>query len=159
MPFCLVWSEIRPRSRTSRDLTAFRLLFAVEPPSDLKFHILNENTVEMSWVRPSATIEGFKIQVQVPDGGQCVGVLTLQTLWNPSSFLTSCFPPHRWTDQRLYPRCICHYDIDHWPDPWLGLLCVNKLLLWLRGEHPHLWTTDQWVDYVYKHIFQWKTGF
>ncbi|XP_014859001.1 PREDICTED: collagen alpha-1(XII) chain isoform X2 [Poecilia mexicana] len=35
----------------------------VEPPSDLKFKILNENTVEMSWVRPSATIEGFRIQV------------------------------------------------------------------------------------------------
>uniref|UniRef100_A0A3B3U2H9 Collagen type XII alpha 1 chain n=1 Tax=Poecilia latipinna TaxID=48699 RepID=A0A3B3U2H9_9TELE len=36
---------------------------AQEPPSDLKFKILNENTVEMSWVRPSATIEGFRIQV------------------------------------------------------------------------------------------------
>uniref|UniRef100_A0A3Q2DYK5 Collagen alpha-1(XII) chain n=1 Tax=Cyprinodon variegatus TaxID=28743 RepID=A0A3Q2DYK5_CYPVA len=35
----------------------------VEPPSDLKFKILNENTVEMSWVRPSATIEGFRIQI------------------------------------------------------------------------------------------------
>uniref|UniRef100_M3ZDJ3 Collagen alpha-1(XII) chain n=1 Tax=Xiphophorus maculatus TaxID=8083 RepID=M3ZDJ3_XIPMA len=35
----------------------------VEPPSDLKFKILNENTVEMSWVSPSATIEGFRIQV------------------------------------------------------------------------------------------------
>ncbi|XP_030574028.1 collagen alpha-1(XII) chain isoform X3 [Archocentrus centrarchus] len=42
----------------------------VEPPSNLKFHILNENTVEMSWVRPSATIEGFRIQVQVPDGDE-----------------------------------------------------------------------------------------
>nr|XP_043903464.1 collagen alpha-1(XII) chain-like isoform X1 [Solea senegalensis] len=35
----------------------------VEPPSDLKFKILNENTVEMSWTRPSTTIEGFRIQV------------------------------------------------------------------------------------------------
>ncbi|XP_018553321.1 LOW QUALITY PROTEIN: collagen alpha-1(XII) chain [Lates calcarifer] len=35
----------------------------VEPPSDLKFKILNENTVEMSWTRPSSTIEGFRIQV------------------------------------------------------------------------------------------------
>uniref|UniRef100_A0AAX7V8U8 Collagen, type XII, alpha 1a n=1 Tax=Astatotilapia calliptera TaxID=8154 RepID=A0AAX7V8U8_ASTCA len=58
-------SKIRPRSHASCVLTAFRLLFAVEPPSNLKFHILNENTVEMSWMRPSATIEGFKIQVQV----------------------------------------------------------------------------------------------
>ncbi|XP_036927761.1 collagen alpha-1(XII) chain isoform X2 [Acanthopagrus latus] len=35
----------------------------VEPPSDLKFKILNENTVEMSWSRPSSRIEGFRIQV------------------------------------------------------------------------------------------------
>ncbi|XP_028294319.1 collagen alpha-1(XII) chain isoform X3 [Gouania willdenowi] len=35
----------------------------VEPPSDLKFKILNENTVEMSWRRPSSQIEGFRIQV------------------------------------------------------------------------------------------------
>uniref|UniRef100_A0A3Q4H4L4 Collagen alpha-1(XII) chain n=1 Tax=Neolamprologus brichardi TaxID=32507 RepID=A0A3Q4H4L4_NEOBR len=49
----------------------------VEPPSDLKFHILNENTVEMSWVRPSATIEGFKIQVQVPDGDEPTRDFTL----------------------------------------------------------------------------------
>ncbi|XP_067335458.1 collagen alpha-1(XII) chain isoform X2 [Channa argus] len=35
----------------------------VEPPSDLKFKILNENTVEMSWTRPSSAIEGFRIQV------------------------------------------------------------------------------------------------
>uniref|UniRef100_A0A4W6E2Z3 Collagen alpha-1(XII) chain n=1 Tax=Lates calcarifer TaxID=8187 RepID=A0A4W6E2Z3_LATCA len=38
-------------------------LVCVEPPSDLKFKILNENTVEMSWTRPSSTIEGFRIQV------------------------------------------------------------------------------------------------
>ncbi|KAM6912519.1 collagen alpha-1(XII) chain-like isoform 2-T2 [Xenentodon cancila] len=35
----------------------------VEPPSDLKFKILNENTVEMSWIRPSSTIQGFRILV------------------------------------------------------------------------------------------------
>ncbi|KAF0044542.1 hypothetical protein F2P81_003700 [Scophthalmus maximus] len=35
----------------------------VEPPSDLKFKIINENTVEMSWTRPSSQIEGFRIQV------------------------------------------------------------------------------------------------
>ncbi|KAL3968337.1 C-type lectin domain family 4 member A [Sarotherodon galilaeus] len=49
----------------------------VEPPSNLKFHILNENTVEMSWVRPSATIEGFRIQVQVPDGDEPTREFTL----------------------------------------------------------------------------------
>uniref|UniRef100_A0A3Q3B4I5 Collagen alpha-1(XII) chain n=1 Tax=Kryptolebias marmoratus TaxID=37003 RepID=A0A3Q3B4I5_KRYMA len=41
----------------------------VEPPSDLKFKILNENTVEMSWTKPSVTIEGFRIQV-VSDAGK-----------------------------------------------------------------------------------------
>ncbi|XP_061599580.1 collagen alpha-1(XII) chain-like isoform X2 [Cololabis saira] len=35
----------------------------VEPPSDLKFKIVNENTVEMSWIRPSSTIQGFRILV------------------------------------------------------------------------------------------------
>lgn len=50
-------------------LTAFHFLFAVESPSDLKFKILNENTVEMSWARPSSRIEGFRIQV-TSDAGQ-----------------------------------------------------------------------------------------
>uniref|UniRef100_A0A671YEV8 Collagen alpha-1(XII) chain n=1 Tax=Sparus aurata TaxID=8175 RepID=A0A671YEV8_SPAAU len=36
---------------------------SLESPSDLKFKILNENTVEMSWARPSSRIEGFRIQV------------------------------------------------------------------------------------------------
>ncbi|XP_061897868.1 collagen alpha-1(XII) chain-like isoform X2 [Entelurus aequoreus] len=35
----------------------------VEPPSDLNFKIINENTVEMSWARPSSRIDGFRIQV------------------------------------------------------------------------------------------------
>uniref|UniRef100_A0A668AMZ2 Collagen alpha-1(XII) chain n=1 Tax=Myripristis murdjan TaxID=586833 RepID=A0A668AMZ2_9TELE len=34
-----------------------------EPPSDLKFKILNENSVQMSWTRPSASIDGYRIQV------------------------------------------------------------------------------------------------
>lgn len=51
------------------DLTWSRVLFAVEPPSDLKFKILNENTVEMTWARPSSRIQGFRIQV-VSDAGQ-----------------------------------------------------------------------------------------
>lgn len=51
------------------DLTLFPVLLAVEPPSDLKFKILNENSVEMSWTRPSTTIEGYRIQV-VSDTGQ-----------------------------------------------------------------------------------------
>eukprot|EP00063_Salmo_salar_P085537 XP_014060372.1 PREDICTED: collagen alpha-1(XII) chain isoform X7 [Salmo salar] len=35
----------------------------VEPPSDLRFKILNENTVQMTWNVPLTRIEGFKIQV------------------------------------------------------------------------------------------------
>uniref|UniRef100_A0A673M076 Collagen alpha-1(XII) chain n=1 Tax=Sinocyclocheilus rhinocerous TaxID=307959 RepID=A0A673M076_9TELE len=35
----------------------------VHPPSDLKFKILNENTVHMSWRRPSSQIQGYRIQV------------------------------------------------------------------------------------------------
>ncbi|XP_056623247.1 collagen alpha-1(XII) chain isoform X1 [Triplophysa dalaica] len=35
----------------------------VEPPSDLKFKIINENTVLMSWRRPLSNVHGFKIQV------------------------------------------------------------------------------------------------
>uniref|UniRef100_A0A8C1UHN9 Collagen, type XII, alpha 1a n=1 Tax=Cyprinus carpio TaxID=7962 RepID=A0A8C1UHN9_CYPCA len=34
-----------------------------KPPSDLKFKILNENTVHMSWRRPSSRIQGYRIQV------------------------------------------------------------------------------------------------
>uniref|UniRef100_A0A8C7KGZ1 Collagen alpha-1(XII) chain n=1 Tax=Oncorhynchus kisutch TaxID=8019 RepID=A0A8C7KGZ1_ONCKI len=37
--------------------------FTVEPPSDLRFKILNENTVQMTWNVPLTRIEGFKIQV------------------------------------------------------------------------------------------------
>uniref|UniRef100_W5NJS9 Collagen alpha-1(XII) chain n=1 Tax=Lepisosteus oculatus TaxID=7918 RepID=W5NJS9_LEPOC len=35
----------------------------VEPPADLKFKIINENTVQMSWKRPSTRIQGYRIVV------------------------------------------------------------------------------------------------
>ncbi|XP_061479123.1 collagen alpha-1(XII) chain isoform X1 [Rhineura floridana] len=35
----------------------------VNPPSDLNFHIVDENTVQMSWTRPSDAIEGYRITV------------------------------------------------------------------------------------------------
>uniref|UniRef100_A0A673FNS6 Collagen alpha-1(XII) chain n=1 Tax=Sinocyclocheilus rhinocerous TaxID=307959 RepID=A0A673FNS6_9TELE len=46
-------------------LNAFSMYWMVvlEPPSDLKFKILNENTVHMSWRRPSSQIQGYRIQV------------------------------------------------------------------------------------------------
>lgn len=40
----------------------------MEPPSGLKFKILNENAVDMSWVRPSSVIEGYRIQVVSVEG-------------------------------------------------------------------------------------------
>ncbi|KAL4624073.1 collagen alpha-1(XII) chain-like isoform X2 [Arapaima gigas] len=49
--------------RRGSRLTLVALSFAVQPPSDLKFNILNENTVEMSWRRPAMQIDGYKIQV------------------------------------------------------------------------------------------------
>lgn len=48
------------------DLLSF---FAVTPPSDLRFKILNENTVEMTWKLPQSRIEGFRIQVSSGTGG------------------------------------------------------------------------------------------
>uniref|UniRef100_A0A3P9A4U9 Collagen alpha-1(XII) chain n=1 Tax=Esox lucius TaxID=8010 RepID=A0A3P9A4U9_ESOLU len=41
----------------------FLLLLEIEPPSDLRFKILNENTVQMAWKAPLTWIEGFRIQV------------------------------------------------------------------------------------------------
>lgn len=55
---------------------------AVEPPSNLRFKILNENSVEMSWTRPSARIEGFRIQV-VSDSGQ----------YDPGKYVQKISPP------------------------------------------------------------------
>uniref|UniRef100_A0A671W4Z1 Collagen alpha-1(XII) chain n=1 Tax=Sparus aurata TaxID=8175 RepID=A0A671W4Z1_SPAAU len=34
-----------------------------DPPSDLRFKILNENTVQMTWSRPQSRIQGYRIQV------------------------------------------------------------------------------------------------
>uniref|UniRef100_A0A8D3DLB6 Collagen alpha-1(XII) chain n=1 Tax=Scophthalmus maximus TaxID=52904 RepID=A0A8D3DLB6_SCOMX len=49
--------------RSNTDLSCLPRALCLEPPSDLKFKIINENTVEMSWTRPSSQIEGFRIQV------------------------------------------------------------------------------------------------
>uniref|UniRef100_A0A8C7QMH6 Collagen type XII alpha 1 chain n=1 Tax=Oncorhynchus mykiss TaxID=8022 RepID=A0A8C7QMH6_ONCMY len=48
---------------TSSGVNIGKLFFTVEPPSDLRFKILNENTVQMTWNVPLTRIEGFKIQV------------------------------------------------------------------------------------------------
>ncbi|TMS21360.1 Collagen alpha-1(XII) chain [Larimichthys crocea] len=56
----------------------------VEPPSDLKFKIINENTVEMTWARPPSRIDGFRIQV-VSDADEAVRDFTL----DPYTTMTS----------------------------------------------------------------------
>uniref|UniRef100_A0A8C7K2X2 Collagen alpha-1(XII) chain n=1 Tax=Oncorhynchus kisutch TaxID=8019 RepID=A0A8C7K2X2_ONCKI len=58
-----VYSRLPVLELLTRVTWLFPLLFAVEPPSDLKFTILNENTVQMSWRKPSHRIQGYKIQV------------------------------------------------------------------------------------------------
>uniref|UniRef100_A0A3B4FJG1 Collagen alpha-1(XII) chain-like n=1 Tax=Pundamilia nyererei TaxID=303518 RepID=A0A3B4FJG1_9CICH len=103
----------------------------VEPPSNLKFHILNENTVEMSWMRPSATIEGFKIQVQVPDGDEPTRDFTLDASATMTS-LTDLTP------DLDYSVSISSYYGSEESIPIFGQLTSELIML-------------------YKHIFQWKT--
>lgn len=43
-------------------------LFAVDPPSDLNFKIIDENTVHMSWERPVDPIVGYRITVDPTTG-------------------------------------------------------------------------------------------
>uniref|UniRef100_A0A3Q3JN84 Collagen, type XII, alpha 1b n=1 Tax=Monopterus albus TaxID=43700 RepID=A0A3Q3JN84_MONAL len=40
----------------------------VDPPSDLRFKILNESTVQMIWSRPQSRIQGYRIQVTSDTG-------------------------------------------------------------------------------------------
>uniref|UniRef100_A0A672RGL2 Collagen alpha-1(XII) chain n=1 Tax=Sinocyclocheilus grahami TaxID=75366 RepID=A0A672RGL2_SINGR len=72
-------------------------LFAVEPPSDLKFKILNENTVHMSWRRPSSQIQGYRIQV-ISDTGAFSSDLICHYLSIVDSYMAfshaSSFPRH-----------------------------------------------------------------
>ncbi|ROL42797.1 Collagen alpha-1(XII) chain [Anabarilius grahami] len=57
-------SWVRRRAEACPDTDCLSLMRqVVEPPSDLKFKILNENTVQMSWRRPSSQIRGYRIQV------------------------------------------------------------------------------------------------
>lgn len=65
-------------------------LSAVDPPSDLRFKILNENTVQMTWRRPQSRIQGYRIQVTSATGG-CW--LHLQVLSCSASNITSVINP------------------------------------------------------------------
>lgn len=42
--------------------------FPVDPPSDLNFKIIDENTVHMSWTRPVDPIVGYRITVDPTTG-------------------------------------------------------------------------------------------
>lgn len=44
-------------------------LSTVTPPSDLRFKILNENTVQMLWKQPLSRIEGLRVIVTSDTGG------------------------------------------------------------------------------------------
>ncbi|XP_074472614.1 collagen alpha-1(XII) chain isoform X2 [Sebastes fasciatus] len=48
----------------------------VDPPSDLRFKILNENTVQMIWSKPQSRIQGYRIQV-TSDTGEITKELSL----------------------------------------------------------------------------------
>uniref|UniRef100_A0A8C4DVI3 Collagen alpha-1(XII) chain n=1 Tax=Dicentrarchus labrax TaxID=13489 RepID=A0A8C4DVI3_DICLA len=65
-------------------------VMSLEPPSALKFKILNENTVEMSWTRPSSRIEGFRIQV-VSDADEPVRDFTLDA-YDTTTSITDLTP-------------------------------------------------------------------
>lgn len=99
----------------------------------------------MSWVRPSSVIDGYRIQVVSVEGEyddtsgtKHAGFVQQNEPNIPAS--------SRWCGQRFYSWCVHNQDLNHWPDPWCGLLCVHQLLLWIRGEYSNLWTSDQWVS-------------
>ncbi|XP_013922004.1 PREDICTED: collagen alpha-1(XII) chain-like, partial [Thamnophis sirtalis] len=60
--------KIRLRATAVTVLCAALLLCPTEaqvnPPSDLKFKIIDENTVQMSWASPSDAIEGYRITLR-----------------------------------------------------------------------------------------------
>ncbi|KAG2468793.1 COCA1 protein, partial [Polypterus senegalus] len=56
-------SGTEARDRDDSRSVVERRLAAVDPPSDLKFTILNENTVQMAWKSPLSRIDGYKLTV------------------------------------------------------------------------------------------------
>uniref|UniRef100_A0AAQ4QZB6 Collagen alpha-1(XII) chain n=1 Tax=Gasterosteus aculeatus aculeatus TaxID=481459 RepID=A0AAQ4QZB6_GASAC len=43
--------------------SVFSLSLLIDPPTNLRFKILNENTVQMVWSKPRSSIEGYRIRV------------------------------------------------------------------------------------------------
>ncbi|KAM9340955.1 collagen alpha-1(XII) chain [Symphorus nematophorus] len=90
----------------------------VEPPSDLKFKILNENTVEMSWARPSSRIQGFRIQV-TSDADEAVRDFTLDAYATTTS-ITDLTP------DLDYSVSINSYDGSEESIPIFGQLTIQS---------------------------------
>ncbi|XP_071774299.1 collagen alpha-1(XII) chain-like isoform X1 [Centroberyx gerrardi] len=90
----------------------------VEPPSDLKFKILNENTVQMSWTRPSSRIEGYRIQV-ISDTDEPARELSL-----PSSATTTSITDL--TPDLDYSVSINSYDGTEESIPIFGQLTIQS---------------------------------
>lgn len=55
--------NLRAICPTFKDNIIWCTSFAVNPPSDLSFKIIDERTVQMSWYRPPDAIEGYRITV------------------------------------------------------------------------------------------------
>ncbi|XP_068607999.1 collagen alpha-1(XII) chain [Brachionichthys hirsutus] len=90
----------------------------VEPPSDLNFKILNENSVEMSWARPSSRIEGFRIQV-ISDADEPVREFTLDAYTTTTS-ITNLTP------DLDYSVSINSYDGSEESIPIFGQLTIQS---------------------------------
>ncbi|KAG7460637.1 hypothetical protein MATL_G00200820 [Megalops atlanticus] len=90
----------------------------VEPPSDLKFKILNENTVQMSWNPPLSRIQGYRIQV-VSSAGEADREFTLP----PSSTQTSITDL---TPDVDYVVTIFSYDATEESLPITGQLTIQS---------------------------------
>ncbi|KAM8833742.1 collagen alpha-1(XII) chain isoform 2-T2 [Synchiropus picturatus] len=101
----------------------------VEPPSNLKFKIINENTVEMSWVRPPSPIEGFRIQV-VSDADEPSRDFTL----DPYSTMTSITDL---TPDLDYSVSINSYYGSEESIPIFGQLTIQSSNSSARVSRPH----------------------
>lgn len=72
--FCVVYQSTDNTLQLQARLTALTAPppwlspSTVAPPSNLRFRILNQNTVQMLWVRPASRIEGYRIQVTSDTG-------------------------------------------------------------------------------------------
>lgn len=129
----------------SRDLDSFILLFAVEPPSDLKFKILNENTVQMSWRRPSSQIRGYRIQVTSDTGALCTYYsicISFDQLWVTDLLTWYLIFCSRWFE-RFYSSSLGHKHINLESNSRCRLFSVNQFVWWCGRKYPYPWTINK----------------